>query len=67
MTTSSRSEALIKTQDKYEKTRKDKVRLPGSRLNDDEAEVLNIAVSLHGGSGKDTILDALKLLIKKLK
>jgi hypothetical protein len=64
VTQSKRSEALIKAQEKYDDSRKEKVRLPGTRLNNDEAKILKDAVELHGGSGKDTIIEALKSFIK---
>lgn len=65
VTKSSRSDALIKTQDKYEKRRSDRPRLPGTRLNYEEEDVWNEALELHGGTGKETIMYALKLLIKE--
>ncbi|MCU7799651.1 MAG: hypothetical protein KZQ70_05780 [gamma proteobacterium symbiont of Lucinoma myriamae] len=67
VTESKRSKALIQAQGFYDEKRKNKVRLPGTRLNDDDAEILKDAIELHGRTGKDTIMDALKLYIKKYK
>lgn len=64
MTKSNRSEALIKAQEKYDVKRVKQERLPGTRLNDEDAAIVKKAIKLHGGSGKDTIIEALKLFIK---
>ncbi len=58
------SESQKNAHKKYDMKRAKQIRLPGTRLNDDEAAILKEAIKLHGGTGKETIVNALELFIK---
>lgn len=57
-----RSRALIRAQEKYDKKRAGRPRLPATYLSEQEDKIFQKALKITGKNKKDTIVDGLSLI-----